>query len=116
MVENLKRLREARFRISIDDFGSGYSSLSIISQMPVDVIKMDQTFITKAVDQEKTGCVIAAMISMAKNLNLEVICEGVETEEQAQFLLERGCRMGQGYLFSKPITITEFEEIYLKIE
>lgn len=116
LVENLKRLREARFRISIDDFGSGYSSLSIISQMPVDVIKMDQTFITKAVDQEKTGCVIAAMISMAKNLNLEVICEGVETEEQAQFLLERGCRMGQGYLFSKPITITEFEEIYLKIE
>lgn len=110
LVENLKRLREAGFRISIDDFGSGYSSLSIISQMPVDVIKMDQTFITKAVDQKKAGCVVAAMISMAQNLNLEVICEGVETEEQAQFLLERGCRMGQGYLFSKPITVTEFEE------
>lgn len=113
LVENLERLREAGFRISIDDFGSGYSSLSIISQMPVDVIKMDQTFISKAIDQEKTGCVVAAMISMARNLNLEVICEGVETEAQAQFLLERGCRMGQGYLFSKPITIEEFEEKYL---
>ena len=113
LVENLKRLREAGFRISIDDFGSGYSSLSIISQMPVDVIKMDQTFITKAVDQKKAGCVVAAMISMARNLNLDVICEGVETEAQAQFLLERGCKMGQGYLFSKPITIAEFEENYL---
>lgn len=113
LVENLERLRNAGFRISIDDFGSGYSSLSIISQMPVDVIKMDQTFITKALDQERTGCVIAAMISMARNLNLDVICEGVETEEQAQFLLERGCRTGQGYLFSKPISITEFEEKYL---
>lgn len=112
LVENLECLRKAGFRISIDDFGSGYSSLSIISQMPVDVIKMDQTFITKALDQERTGCVIAAMISMARNLNLDVICEGVETEEQAQFLLERGCRMGQGYLFSKPIPVTEFEEKY----
>lgn len=113
LVENLNRLRKAGFRISIDDFGSGYSSLSIISQMPVDVIKMDQTFITKAVDQKKAGCVVAAMISMAQNLNLEVICEGVETTEQAQFLLERGCRMGQGYLFSKPIAIAEFEKNYL---
>lgn len=112
LVENLERLRKAGFRISIDDFGSGYSSLSIISQMPVDVIKMDQTFIRKAVNREKAGCVVAAMISMAQNLNLEVICEGVETEEQAQFLLERGCRMGQGYLYSKPISIEEFETRY----
>lgn len=113
LIEKLDNLRKAGFIISIDDFGSGYSSLSVISGMPIDVIKMDQSFLRSGLDSERSAYVIETMIHLAKLMNLEIICEGVETKEQVEFLLKCGCHMGQGYIFAKPMPMEEFEEKYL---
>lgn len=113
LMEKLDTLRKAGFIISIDDFGSGYSSLSVISRMPIDVIKMDQSFLRSGLLSESSAYVIEAMIHLANRMNLDIICEGVETREQVEFLLKCGCHMGQGYIFAKPMPIEEFEEKYL---
>lgn len=113
LMEKLAALRKAGFIISIDDFGSGYSSLSVISRMPIDVIKMDQSFLRSGLLSESSAYVIEAMIHLAERMNLGIICEGVETKEQVEFLLKCGCRMGQGYIFAKPMPVKQFEERYL---
>lgn len=113
LMEKLDILRHAGFGVSIDDFGSGYSSLSLISRMPIDVIKMDQSFLRSGLDSERSACVLETMIHMAKKMNLGIICEGVETQEHIDFLLQCGCHMGQGYVFAKPMPMEEFEARYL---
>lgn len=99
--KNLEVLRSKLIKVSIDDFGTGYSSLSYIRKFSVDAIKIDKSFI-----DDITDCVgkqlISAVIAIAKAIHLDVIAEGVETEEQLQILLELGCKIGQGYLFAKP--------------
>lgn len=113
LMEKMAVLKAAGFILSIDDFGSGYSSLSAISRMPVDIIKMDQSFLQVGLDSERSGFVIEAMIHMAHKMDLEIICEGVETQEQVEFLLRCGCMMGQGYLFARPMPVDEFVGKYL---
>ncbi len=113
LMEKLEYLREAGFAVSIDDFGSGYSSLGVISGMPIDIIKLDQLFLRSGLDSERSACVIETMIHLAQQMKLGFICEGVETTEQVEFLLKCGCQMGQGFLFAKPMPMEEFEEKYL---
>ena len=113
LMEKLEYLREAGFAVSIDDFGSGYSSLGVISGMPIDIIKLDQSFLRSGLDSERSACVIETMIHLAQQMKLGFICEGVETTEQVEFLLKCGCQMGQGFLFAKPMPMEEFEEKYL---
>lgn len=98
---NLEILRARSMKISIDDFGTGYSSLSYIRKFSVDALKIDKSFVDDITDDVGKQ-LIAAVIAIAKAVNLDVIAEGIETDEQLQILLELGCKIGQGYLFAKP--------------
>jgi diguanylate cyclase (GGDEF)-like protein/PAS domain S-box-containing protein len=104
----LNRLKEMGIRISIDDFGTGYSSLSYLKRFPIDTVKIDQDFVRDLTTDD--AAIISAVISMARALNLRVIAEGVETEEQLDFLRREQCAEMQGYLYSQPLTAAEFEE------
>jgi EAL domain-containing protein (putative c-di-GMP-specific phosphodiesterase class I) len=108
----MKRLREYGFQIEIDDFGSGYSSLNMLKDMPVDVIKIDMGFLRQTEHMKKSRIILETIVSLAKRLEMPVVVEGVETEEQLAFLKELECNVYQGYYFSKPIPVAEFEEKY----
>ena len=112
LQKKLSVLQEAGFKISIDDFGSGYSSLGIISRFPIDIIKLDQSFLKDNSLSKQTASVIKAMAEMAKDMKVQFVCEGIETKEQIEFLIQCGCMMGQGFVFAKPMPIKEFEERY----
>jgi len=111
----LKRLRDYGFLIEIDDFGSGYSSLNMLKNIDVDVVKIDMGFLsnTNSERMERSELILDFIISMIKKLGMEVVTEGVETKEQVDNLTEMGSDIFQGYYFSKPITVEEFEKKYL---
>ncbi|MFC1747789.1 EAL domain-containing protein [Pseudomonadota bacterium] len=107
----LNGLKELGIQILLDDFGTGYSSLTCLQRFPVDVLKLDHTFI-HSIDQDADAARLAAgIISMAKDLRLEVVAEGVENEAQLKFLEDHGCDMVQGYLFHKPLTEEQLKEV-----
>lgn len=106
----LDELRDAGFIIEMDDFGSGYSSLNLLKDMPVDIIKLDMMFMSKTTNQERTDIIVNLIIKLAYELGLTVIAEGVETKEQYNNLMGMGCRSFQGYYFSKPIPLSDFEK------
>lgn len=89
--------------ISIDDFGTGYSSLSYLQRFPIDLIKIDRSFIWSMGQNDDDRAIVAAIIDMATSLRMKVVAEGVETEEQYEFLQQLGCHAVQGFLFSKPL-------------
>ncbi|MCH8346206.1 MAG: PAS domain S-box protein, partial [Chloroflexi bacterium] len=107
----LRELRQMGVQIAIDDFGTGHSSLSYLSRLPIDVIKIDQSFIQDLTTDPNGAAIARSIIVMAHNLKLKVIAEGVETEEQLAFLKKRRCDEMQGYLFSKPAPAEAFEEM-----
>ncbi len=106
MLERLKS--EQTIGISIDDFGTGYSSLSYLKLFPLDVLKVDKSFVQDVPYEENDSAIVSTIIGLAHALDLEVIAEGVETREQLDFLRERGCDQAQGYYFSPPVTADEF--------
>lgn len=110
-IKTLAQLRDIGVRISIDDFGTGYSSLSYLRNFPLDTLKIDQSFVRDCIDDGKSRAIVKAIISMADGLGLSTIAEGVENDEQLAFLQNHGCRVFQGYLFSKPLVIDEFEQL-----
>ena len=91
-------------QISIDDFGTGYSSLAYLKHLPVHTLKMDKSFVDHVADDEEDAAFAKMVIGIAKSLNLELIAEGVETEEQLEFLRSEGCRNIQGFYFSVPLS------------
>ncbi|MBS0378118.1 MAG: EAL domain-containing protein [Proteobacteria bacterium] len=101
--ETLAALRAKGAQILIDDFGTGYSSLSYLNQLPIDVLKIDRAFIRDLSEEKPASPIVTAVIDMAKRLKLATVAEGIETPEQAAQLLELGCTLGQGYLYSKPV-------------
>jgi EAL domain-containing protein (putative c-di-GMP-specific phosphodiesterase class I) len=103
IMQTLNELRNKGIRISIDDFGMGYSSLSYLKKFPVDDLKIDKFFINDIVSDKESQAIIVAIINLAKALKLRTIAEGVETAEQVAFLRENGCDYIQGYYFSKPV-------------
>lgn len=111
LVRIVKELKEIGFSISIDDFGSGYSGLNLLKELPVDVLKLDKDFLKKGETTDREKIIISNVINMAKQLKITVISEGVETLEQFNFLNEIGCDMAQGYLFAKPMPIWDFENM-----
>lgn len=101
----------AGFKISIDDFGSGYSSLNLLKELPVDVLKIDREFLNETEESEKSSIIVEQVVEMATKINIGTLCEGVETRGQADFLKQIGCDMAQGFLYSRPIPRNEFEEL-----
>ena len=110
-TEFVDKMRSRGIHISIDDFGTGYSSLSLLKKLDVDVIKIDKSFIDGiAIGDEMNESLVKKIIYMIKDLNRHVICEGVESMQQAEFLKKQNCHMVQGYLFDKPLPHDEYEE------
>jgi len=107
-IDILERLKEMQIRIAIDDFGTGYSSLSYLRRFPLDALKIDRSFIDELVVDADDTAITLAIISMAKSLRLEVIAEGVETEQQQDFLAQNNCDDIQGYYFSRPLVYEDF--------
>ena len=106
VAPRLAALRERGVRIAIDDFGTGYSSLSYLSQLPVDVLKVDKSFIDRVTTDHHDASLAEAIISLGHRMNFVTVAEGVERKEQASWLLEAHCQYGQGYLWSKPVELT----------
>ncbi len=104
----VEKLRAMGFLVSVDDFGSGMSSLSRLGEIPTDTIKIDKSFVDRCTDGSKGKIIVKNIVNMAKEMNIETIVEGVETVEQRELLANIGCNVGQGYLFSKPLPVDEF--------
>ncbi len=109
----LAELHEAGFTLSMDDFGSGYSSLGLMKEIPIDVVKIDRSFFEASQEVERERIVISSVIDMAKKLNIHTVAEGVETQEHIDFLKTLGCEIVQGYFYAKPMPFSEFFDKYL---
>ena len=103
-LERMSELRLLGIRFAIDDFGTGYSNLSALRNFPVGCLKIDRSFVGRLPSNETDKVIAAAVISLGQGLNMKVIAEGVETEQQLEFLSEQRCDEFQGYLFSKPVS------------
>jgi EAL domain-containing protein (putative c-di-GMP-specific phosphodiesterase class I) len=99
----LMGLHDAGFAIAIDDFGTGYSSLSRLREMPVRILKIDRSFVSNVNTDPQAASIVSAFLELAKGLDMTTLAEGIETAEELAFLRERGCRLGQGFFFSKPV-------------
>lgn len=113
-ISTLLELKKIGVNISIDDFGTGYSSLNYLKRLPIDKLKIDQSFIRDCPNDINSNTLVRTIIVMAHLLKLQVKAEGVETQDQISFLLEQGCKEAQGYFFSKPIPVPDFETKYMK--
>ena len=113
-ILKIQALKDMGVHFSMDDFGTGYSSLSYLSKLPMDQLKIDQSFVCNIGVKSSDAVIVQTIIGMAKNLDMEVIAEGVETEHQRDFLERNGCTHYQGYLFSKPLPLEEIEQLLCK--
>ncbi len=111
VIAVMKQLNELNIRFSLDDFGTGYSSLQYLKKLPLDQLKIDQSFTRDITTDNNDQAIVETIIAMAKSLNLGVIAEGVETSEQQELLRAKGCRQYQGYLFSKPVPVEQLEAL-----
>ncbi len=107
-------LKKLGFKIAIDDFGTGYSSLGYIHKLPIDVIKIDRSFVEEMPNNQKTRAIVAAITKLSASLGIKTIAEGIETQEQATLIQKAECNYGQGYLYSKPLNSDAFELAYLQ--
>lgn len=109
-VEKMKALKALGISFALDDFGTGFSSLSYLKRLPLDQLKIDRSFVSDVVTDANAAVITRSIIALGQNLGLQVIAEGVETAEQRHFLASHGCALYQGYLFSRPVAIRDFED------
>jgi EAL domain-containing protein (putative c-di-GMP-specific phosphodiesterase class I) len=109
-IVKMLALKDVGVKFSIDDFGTGFSSLSYLTRLPLNQLKIDRKFVRNICRNDRDAIVVQTIIGMAHNLGIEVIAEGVELHEQLAFLTEHGCQLFQGYLFSYPLTVEELQE------
>lgn|GEM_PF-2757815 len=115
-ILKLNELRNMGIHVAIDDFGIGYSSLSYIVRLPIDSIKIDKSFVQNIGSSKEAEAIVSSIINLCKTLNLNVVAEGIESEIELEYLRRNHCDIGQGYYFSKPITISEIESQFLNSE
>ena len=111
LIQVMKQLKEQGFGVSIDDFGTGYSSLGMLTELPADIVKLDKEFLKNS-DSDIAKRMLRNVIRLIKDNQMQVLCEGVEWKEQAEFLADAGCDTGQGFYFSRPVPVAQFEEMY----
>ena len=111
--EGSAALRASGFLVGLDDFGSGYSSLNMLQNVHADILKLDMGFLQRMDQWERGKQIIRLVIGLARSLDMEVVAEGVETEEQVRYLQEMQCDYLQGFYFSDPVPVEEFEKKYL---
>ena len=114
-VRKMNQLRQMGLRFSMDDFGTGYSSLSYLKKLPLDQIKIDQSFIRDMTSNADDAAIVTAILSISRSLSLQVVAEGVETEAQQQFLHRHGCELYQGFLYGRPMPLAELEHFQLQV-
>ena len=112
LLNTVKKLREAGFIVSMDDFGAGYSSLNSLKELQLDVLKLDADFFRGVEAQERGMLIVSEVIDLAKKLDMKIVAEGIESREQVDFLTEQECDLIQGYFYAKPMPVSEFEEKY----
>lgn len=112
LINTVKKLRDAGFIVSMDDFGAGYSSLNSLKELHIDVLKIDADFFRGAEFEERGVWIVTKVIDLAKKLNMKIVAEGIESREQVDFLIDQKCDLIQGYFFAKPMPINEFVEKY----
>ena len=111
--EAIRTLKDLGFVVSMDDFGTGYSSLNMLRNLPIDILKLDRGFIKDTIQEAKGQIVTKSIIDMANKLNMITVAEGIETEEQAEFLRSIGCKIAQGFLYGKPVDTQSFVETHI---
>ena len=114
LIDTIKQLQQAGFSVSMDDFGSGYSSLNSLKDLPLDVIKLDGEFFRESEDLERSNRIVKNTVELAQHLNMKIVAEGIEKQSQVQFLQEIGCDLIQGFYYAKPMEVTAFEELLYK--
>ncbi|MEJ2426934.1 MAG: EAL domain-containing protein, partial [Candidatus Thiodiazotropha sp.] len=112
-IAKMRELKALGVGFAMDDFGTGYSSLSYLTRLPLNAIKIDRSFILNLPDNPNDAVVVQTLINLADSLGLKIIAEGVESQAQKSFLQEHGCPVFQGYLFSTPMEIEQFEALVL---
>ncbi|WP_342609501.1 bifunctional diguanylate cyclase/phosphodiesterase [Vibrio tritonius] len=116
LLEKLHRIRKKGVHVAIDDFGTGYSSLSRLNELSVDKLKIDRSFVEGIVDGVKDQNIVESVVSLGRKLNMQIVIEGVETEDQMDTLVELGCDLMQGYLFARPATLDKIEPRFFCVE
>ena len=117
LMSVFSKIKAAGFHVSIDDFGTGYSSLNMLKDLPVDVLKIDRSFLTENADEEENASkIIGCVVSLASSLDIATICEGIETKQQASLLSKLGCDMAQGFYFARPMPVKDYEKLVFGIE
>ena len=109
--ELVLELQKRGFRCSLDDFGAGFSSLNVLKELPIDVLKLDMLFLRKSQDLKRERIVVSNVIAMAQQLSIRTVAEGVESAEQVEFLRAKGCNLVQGYVFARPMPEADFEAL-----
>ena len=109
LLDTIKKLKEFGFKVSMDDFGAGYSSLNSLKELPLDIIKLDAQFFRDIEDKKRADLIVCDTIKLAKKLGMQIVAEGIETREQVDFLAEQHCDLIQGFYFAKPLPVNEFE-------
>jgi EAL domain-containing protein (putative c-di-GMP-specific phosphodiesterase class I) len=112
----LTQLRFRQFSIALDDFGTGFSSLGYLNQLPINEIKIDRSFVEKLPHNKQSQSLVNAIMAISSSMNLRVVAEGIETPEQSQWLEKSGCEIAQGYLFAKPMPLSQLEKQYSAIK
>uniref|UniRef100_UPI0031FD817E EAL domain-containing protein n=1 Tax=Sphaerothrix gracilis TaxID=3151835 RepID=UPI0031FD817E len=109
IVTAMQQLRQFGVQFHLDDFGQGYSSLSVLHKLPIDALKIDYTFIKKITTDKSSLAIVKTIMALANSLNISCVAEGIETQDQLQQLTALGCELGQGYFFSKPLMASAVE-------